>query len=158
MSFQNPGNNPRYKLYLDPPAHAKWHEYSKSVEMMMSPEIGHLTHITDWASKLSGQIIRIAALLHIYRHAFDKPWEHKISLEDMCCAVKIGHALTGHALKVFHCIFDEDFQVAKEILYWIKNTYKERFTRRECERSFRRYDVKTLKIRVGCLKRARFPS
>lgn len=137
--------NSQYVLKLEPEAYLKWLEYSKNLELMMGPEIDYLSHITDWAGKLSGQIMRIAALLHIYEYAFEKPWEKKISLNVMRGAVKIGHALTKHALKVFGLIYEEDgVLVAKDILDWINQLSLERFSHRECLRRFRKYQKKPL--------------
>lgn len=119
----------------------------------MSPELDYLSHITDWAGKLSGQIVRIAGLLHIYRHAFEKPWERKIALEDMEGAVKIAHALIKHALKVFSLIYEEDgILIAKGILQWISNLRLEHFTHRECLRKFRRLDKESLQPGLNILK------
>lgn len=146
--------NAQHVLKLDPEAYSKWLEYSKMLEMMMGPELDYLTHITDWAGKLSGQIARIAALLHIYRHAFEKPWETKICLEDMQGAVKIGHALIKHALRVFNLIYEDDsIHLAKEILQWINNSNLDSFSHRECLRKFRKYDKTTLQPGLNFLKK-----
>ena len=79
-------------------AYEKWLSYAKTVEVLMGDDIGHLSHITDWAGKLPGAIARIAALIHIMRYAYQNPWQYLISFEDMASAVKIGHVLTNHAL------------------------------------------------------------
>lgn len=130
----------QHVLRLEPEAYSKWLEYSKMIEVMMGRDLDLLSHITDWAGKLSGQIARIAALLHIYRYAFDKPWEQKISLQDMHGAVKIGHVLIRHALKVFNLIHEDDgIDVAKDILQWITDLNLERFSQRDCGRKFRTY-------------------
>ncbi len=145
--------NSQHVLKLDSAAYLKWLEYSKLVEMLMGPEVDYLSHITDWAGKLSGQIARIAALLHIYRHAFEKPWEAKICLEDMQGAVKIGHALTKHALRVFSLIYEEDsIHLAKEILQWISNLNLDSFSHRDCLRKFRKCDKTTLQPGLNILK------
>ncbi len=145
--------NAKHVLKLEPEAYLKWLKYSKSIETMMSPELDYLSHITDWAGKLSGQIVRIAGLLHIYRHAFEKPWERKIALEDMEGAVKITHALIKHALKVFSLIYEEEgILIAKDILQWISNSHLEHFTHRQCLRKFRRFDKKSLQPGLNILK------
>lgn len=127
-------------LKFEPEAYLKWLEYSKMIEMMMGRDLDFLSHITDWAGKLSGQIARIAALLHIYRYAFEKPEERSISVQDIQGAIKIGHVLTRHALKVFDLIHEDDaIEVAKDILKWITDSNLEQFTQRECGRKFRIY-------------------
>ncbi len=143
------GSPHRHILELEPEAYSKWLEYSKMIEMMMGSDLDFLSHITDWAGKLSGQIARIAALLHIYRYAFEKPWERSISVQDMQGAIKIGHVLTRHALKVFNLIHEDDaIEVAQNILKWITDLNLERFTQRDCGRKFRTYQKHKL-LRPG---------
>lgn len=77
------GVKTQHTLKLAQKAYKKWLAYAKTVEMLMGDDIGHLSHITDWAGKLPGAIARIAALIHIMRYAYQEPWQHVISLEDM---------------------------------------------------------------------------
>ncbi|MCB1114174.1 MAG: DUF3987 domain-containing protein [Chlamydiia bacterium] len=135
----------KHMLTIETDAYEKWIENSQSIERRIHPEIGHLTAIPDWASKLSGQIIRIAAILHVYEHAYDKPWEHKISLQNMNRAIKMGHILTAHALKALHPESNNDHLIAREILDWVKKEKLKKFTQRECLRRFRRYKKDTLR-------------
>lgn len=152
--FNVEDNRPQqHVLKLEPEALLKFQEFSKAMEIMMGPDLDYLSHINDWASKLCGQVGRIAALLHIFRFALENPWERKISLQDMHGAVKIGYALIRHALKVFSLIdADLGYSVAEDILNWIKNFNIERFTQRECLRKHRRYDKKTLQMGLNILK------
>ncbi len=140
---RDPKNNSQHVLKLEEKAYLKWLDYAKNVETLMSPEFDYLSHITDWAGKLCGQIIRIAGLLHIYRYAFEKPWEREISLQDVQGAIKIGHVLIQHALKVFNQTYEnEEARIAKEILRWINNRFCESFVRRDCLKKFARYHRK----------------
>jgi len=126
-------------LRMNPDGYAKWLEYAKAIELFMGKEMGHLSHITDWAGKLPGAIARIAGLLHIMRYAHQKPWQFEISIEDISAAIKIGHCLTNHALAVFDLLQeDTSLQLAKDILQWIIENKCNSFTRRECLRKFRR--------------------
>lgn len=149
------GREEPYTLYLSKEAYQKWLEYAKCNEAMMGEEIEHLSHITDWAGKLPGAIARIAGILHVVRHAHQCPWEHHISLEDMTAAVKIGHVLTSHALVVFDLLQEDDaMNVARSIYLWLKEQKRLLFTRRDCSRKFRRYDVKELKRGLEKLEEA----
>ena len=133
-------------------AYEKWQKYAKSVEGWMG-ETGHLSHITDWAGKLPGSIARIAALLHIMRYSHQSPYQHLISLEDMTSAIKIGHVLTHHALAVFDLLQQEHaMQVAKVVYQWVKHENIKQFTRRECQRKFRRYKKEDLQPGLEILK------
>ncbi len=129
----------QYALKFSLNGYSKWLEYAKTVETFMKEEIGHLSHITDWAGKLPGAIARICGLLHIMRYNSDCPWKFAISLEDVSSAIKIGHCLTNHALNVFDLIQeDNSMQLSRDIHQWIiAHKFKE-FTRRECLRKFRR--------------------
>lgn len=134
------GKRGLHTLQLNKEAYTKWLEYAKCNETLMSDEMGYLSHITDWAGKLPGAIARIAGLLHIVRHAHGCPWEHLITIQDMSAAVKIGHALTSHALAVFDLLQEDDaMNVARSIYQWIKEQKLEIFSRRDCSRKFRRY-------------------
>lgn len=132
--------NIKHVLYLEPEAYQKWLDYAKTVERMMSEEVGYLNHITDWAGKLPGAIARIAALLHVMRYSHGKPWLIKVSTNDMSAAIKIGHSLTNHALKAFD-LFDETntMQIVRCIYNWIKTEKFAAFTQRDCLRKFRCY-------------------
>lgn len=143
----------QYVLTLEPAAYEKWLDYAKAVEKLMGEEIGHLSHITDWAGKLPGAIARIAALLHIMRHSHCFPWQHPISLEDMAAAVKIGHVLTNHALRVFDLLqLGSSQQLAFDIYKWIKDEKPACITRRDCSRKFRRADKEELKSALDILE------
>ena len=85
----------KHVLEIEPEALLKFNDFSKTLETMMGPELEYLSHINDWASKLCGQVGRMAALLHIFRFAMGNPWEKKITFQDMHGAVKIGHALVS---------------------------------------------------------------
>lgn len=133
------GIKTQYTLKMTHEAYEKWLAYARTVEALMGEEIGHLSHITDWAGKLPGAIARIAALIHIMRYAYQEPWQHFIFLEDMASAVKIGHVLTNHALAVFDLLQqDRAQQIARTIYQWIKRGKFQVFTRRELQRNFRR--------------------
>jgi hypothetical protein len=140
------GQKGQHVLELEREAYQKWIDYAKTVEIMMSEEMGHLSHITDWAGKLPGAIARIAALLHILRYAHQQPWKEKIKTEDMSAAIKIGHVLINHALKVFDLLQqDNALQTARDIYYWIKSRRISCFTQRDCLRQFRRFKKENIR-------------
>lgn len=131
-------NKEIYTLYLTEEAHARWLEHAKGIETMMCEEMGYLTHIADWAGKLSGAIARMAALLHIARYAHQNPCSFSISFKDMDSAVKIGHMLISHALFVFDQLLEDEEQgLARKLCAWIKQEKLTSFTRRDASRKFR---------------------
>lgn len=147
------GKQGQHILKMTQEAYEKWLNYAKTVEGMMGEEIGFLSHITDWAGKLPGAISRMAALLHIMRYAHTNPWNHLIQIEDIASAIKIGHTLINHALNVFD-LFHQDnaMQIAKCIFQWLKQEKIKQFTRRECQRKFRRYKKVDLLPAIEILK------
>lgn len=121
-----------HSLYLDEKAFSKWLQHARCIESLMHEDLGILSHMTDWAGKLSGAIARIAALIHISRHAKGHPWQHKITLEDMTAAIQIGHALQGHAIIFFNILSENEAEtLSRSILRWIGTESKTTFTRRE---------------------------
>lgn len=96
-------------------------------------EGGTYAHITDWAGKFPGAVARIAALLHIARHALVRPWDKEISLEDMSAALRMAEALSVHALAVFDLMgADPALDGARVVLRWIEREGKAEFTFRDC--------------------------
>lgn len=109
-----------------------WKSFGLKVEAGMR-EGGTYAHLTDWAGKLAGAVIRIAALLHIARHALVKPWEKEINLEDMSAALRMADVLSVHALAVFDLMgADPALDGARLILRWIEREGKPDFTFRDC--------------------------
>lgn len=99
-------------------------------------EGGIYEYLTDWAGKFPGAVARIAALLHIARHAFVRPWEKEISLEDMNAALRMAEALGAHALAVFDLMgADPALDGARTVLRWIKREGKSEFTFRDCHQA-----------------------
>lgn len=119
-------------LALDEEARQEWQSFALRVEAgMREGEIYH--HITDWAGKLPGAVLRLAALLHIVRYHDGRPWEKNIALQDMSAAVRMGEVLSAHALAVFDLMgADLALDGARVVLRWIKREKKSRFTFRDC--------------------------
>lgn len=109
-----------------------WQIFARKIEAGMR-EDGIYAHLTDWAGKLPGAVVRVAALLHIARYALVRPWEKEISIEDMSAAVRIADVLSIHALAVFDLMgADPALDGARHVLRWIKREGKPEFTFRDC--------------------------
>lgn len=124
-------------LSLASDAYARWLEYAKLIEKLMGPDIAQLAHIMDWAGKLPGAIARIAAILHIMK--FGASQELQISLQTMNSAIKIGHALSSHALAAFNLMEEGNVKQDAIMIYeWIKSMKFSVVSKRDCSRRFRR--------------------
>jgi hypothetical protein len=133
-------------LKLDEEARQEWQLFALRVEAgMREGEIYH--HMTDWAGKLPGAVIRVAALLHIARHHNSGPWEKKIALQDMNAAMRIGEALGAHALAAFDLMgADKALDGARVVLRWIIREGKSEFTFRDCYQTHKRRYSRTVEL------------
>lgn len=123
-----------HTLKLSDGALQAWLTFAHKVEAMQR-EGGAFFHLGDtgWPGKFPGAVARIAALLHIARHALVRPWEHEISLEDMAAALRMADALSAHALAVFDLMgADPALDGARVLLRWIEREGKQEFTFRDC--------------------------
>jgi replicative DNA helicase len=93
----------------------------------------------DWAGKLAGATLRIAALLHMasaipsQNSQNSRDWlEKTISAETLGAALTLAHYLLAHARAAFQEMgSDPAIMHAKRALAWIEKTEAVRFTKRE---------------------------
>jgi hypothetical protein len=132
MARNDEGQSTPHTIKIDPDALSAWQEFAHKIEVGMR-EGDCYAYITDWAAKLPGAVVRIAALLHIARYAMGRPASKEIGLEDMSAALRMAEALSAHALVVFDLMgSDPALDDARLILRWIKRENKEEFTLRDC--------------------------
>jgi hypothetical protein len=86
------------KLYLSDEAQLEFLKFRDSIEEKMRPGQA-LREISGWASKLPGQVIRIAGLLHIARNEVGDT--ATIDKETLSRAISFGTLLQQHALNAF---------------------------------------------------------
>ncbi|WP_295624617.1 DUF3987 domain-containing protein [uncultured Nitrosomonas sp.] len=121
-----------YTLKLKSDAYEVWKAFWDRNEIAMR-EGGVFSHITDWAGKLSGAVIRIAGLLHCTRYAFDQPAFYAIGKHDVEAAISMAEVLSLHALVAFDLMgADPALDGARQILRWIKREGNSEFTFRDC--------------------------
>ena len=132
MASDDEGKPCPHILKISDDALQVWQTFAHRIEAGMR-EGGTYAHITDWAGKFPGAVARIAALLHITRHALVRPWEKEISLDDMSAALRMAEALSAHALAVFDLMgADPALDGARVVLRWIEREAKPEFTFRDC--------------------------
>ncbi len=90
------------ELALSEAAQAEYFVLLGAIEPRLGP-YGDLAEIADWAGKLVGAVLRLAANLHLARQA-EKPgdWSLEIDLETFRAARKLGDYLIQHALAAFN--------------------------------------------------------
>jgi replicative DNA helicase len=95
---------------------------------------GRLGEIRSWASKLTGHLARIAALIHVAERINQGPdaWKQPISADTWGRARQFTEYLIPHALAAFHLMrVDGAFGQAEVILDWIEDKQRTQFSRRE---------------------------
>jgi hypothetical protein len=106
------------------------HDYQLELEPRLGPD-GDLDHIADWASKLVGQLVPVAGLIHLATHLPDG-YRKNIDGSTMAAAIEVGHYLIPHALAVFELMADDLLtEHATYVLGWLAAHDRERFIARD---------------------------
>jgi hypothetical protein len=104
-----------FVLKLSDQAQEIWHDFQQQIESEMR-EDGRLAHLTDWAGKLPGQLLRIAGNLQIAMFPSTILAELTVTDDIMRKVVRLGMILIPHALAVFGLMaVDTDVETAKKI-------------------------------------------
>jgi hypothetical protein len=120
-----------WRLKFSGEAYDAWKSFQREVESMMR-EGGRLERLRDWGSKLPGAVVRLAGVFHAVVIE-DLTQNLVISRDTADCAIKLGTALTDHALAVFDLMErDPALENARKILEWIRRGRRRTFTLREC--------------------------
>jgi replicative DNA helicase len=132
--YSNPDDGPR-QLELTPDARQVLLEFQDWLEPRLAPRTGQLAPITDWASKLAGATVRLAALLHV-AHTFHHGYAQPITDVTMRAAEAVGRYYLDHALAVYDLMgrSDPDLDDARTVLDWIRKRDLDTFTRRDALR------------------------
>ncbi|MEV1002804.1 YfjI family protein [Nonomuraea sp. NPDC050202] len=119
------------RLVLAPDAADIFTEHRRTTERRLRPDSGDLGHITDWAGKFDGAVMRIAGLIHLAGRVEDG-WRHPISADTVTAAITIGQYFVAHALATFDAMgADPDVEAARVVHAWLHRTATTRFTVRE---------------------------
>jgi replicative DNA helicase len=118
-------------LDLTPDADAAVLTLEEAIEPRLAADGGDLAHIVDWAAKLVGATVRIAALIHLADH-LRTGWGEPIQAATIDRATQLGHYYLAHALAVFdHMGADPVVEDARTVLSWITRTRIDQFSRRD---------------------------
>ena len=111
----------------------------KSIERALRPE-GEFSPITEWASKLTGQILRIAGILWVAGHAGRGSYRGTIDVETIERAVELGRYAAAHS-RIAHSAVgvDPGLRGAEALLRWTRRRKVARFTVRRAHRDLHRH-------------------
>jgi len=118
-----PVHDTKLSITLNPVAQFLWKEFAKEIEARQAVG-GDLRALSGWASKLAGQVGRVALAFHFSEK---KSIHEMISEEVISSAINLGYSLIEHAKAAFSLISeDEELSKAKIILEHIqKNALSE---------------------------------
>lgn len=107
-------------------------DFAEHVEISMRPD-GQLESLKEWASKLPGNMLRLAGLLHFW--AEDRPQDSAISGQTMNTAITLAAVMAEHCRAAFQLMrADDAVECAKAILKWLTSERLNSFTARACLR------------------------
>jgi replicative DNA helicase len=118
-------------------------EYLEMIEPRLRPD-GDLYGVRDWAAKLAGAVVRLAALMHIAGHLRDG-YRQPVTEVTMRQAVKLGDYYTAHALAAFGAMSSgPHLGLAGDVLGWLypdgSREYRPAFSQRDAHRRFQERD------------------
>jgi len=113
------------------------------IEPRLRPD-GDLYGVRDWAAKLAGAVVRLAALMHIAGHLRDG-YRQPVAEDTMRQAVRLGDYYTTHALAAFGAMTGaRNLGLAEAILGWLypdaSREHHGEFSRRDAHRQFQERD------------------
>ena len=129
----------QHVLTLDTDAEGRFQRWVEAVEPRLGPD-GDLAHMTDWAGKLCGATLRLAAVLHMAERG-SRGVNEPIRAHTIDTAVALGEHLVPHADAVLTMMdaAGAAAQQARQVLRWIRRHEAERFTERDLWRGVKRH-------------------
>jgi hypothetical protein len=111
-------------------------DFQRQLEPRLTPETGDLDPIIEWASKLAGTILRIAALIATAR---EQTIPTEIDADDIRAAITFAPYLEAHAWRAFTLmgLTDGDNSIQGRIARKIKQRQWSTFTTRDLRRTIR---------------------
>lgn len=121
-------NNDEGIIKLSPEANNARIEYAQHIEQRLGEE---LEHMRDWAGKLVGAMLRIAALIHAAECQY-KPSETPVSEETVIAAMKIAECLCSHAMAAYQIMgADDTYTDEKYLLKRIESAGRDEISKRD---------------------------
>jgi hypothetical protein len=124
------GSSHHVVLTLSQTAKSHFRKFCEDLELTLGPG-GALEPTSDWGGKLSGQTLRIAAILHIYERG-NVQGNMEISESTIHNAILIAMYLREHALAAFDLMgADPELDKARRIIQWFQGKHLSQFSARE---------------------------
>jgi hypothetical protein len=126
-------------IHLSPDASRLLKQYAQYVEARLADD---WEHMRDWAGKLTGAMLRIAALFHC-AEAIGEPADTTISTEVMSGAISVAEFFGAHAAAAYQLMgADDTIDDAKYLLRRLLGSGADQLSRRDlfrlCHGKFRR--------------------
>lgn len=126
-------------LVMEPDAATLFWDFSKRVDDSMAKD-GELANLKDWGSKLSGKVLRFAALIHIAEsmRADSTLSSNEISCTSMLRAIELADFFKAHTKAAFEDMgIDEASRGARDISAWLQEKQVARFRKTDVWERFR---------------------
>lgn len=126
-----PVGKPKVLTFTDP-ARELWFDFAQEVENQQG-DGGRYEAISDWTSKLPGQLARVAAVMELAEIGLDAEEVSEIAMRN---ALQLGRLLIDHARAAFALLGTDAVDTdAAAVLRWIKASGRREFTRREAQKA-----------------------
>lgn len=126
-----PVGKPRVLQFTDP-ARELWFTFAQHIEDNQG-EGGQYEAISDWTSKLPGQLARVAAVFELAEMGLTADEVSEVAMRN---ALQLGHLLIDHARAAFSLLGTDAVDTdAVALVRWIKAEGREQFTRREAQKA-----------------------
>lgn len=132
VSFDGEGARMPHMLRLSAESDDYLAEFQDEIEPQLV-ETGALGTLSDWAGKLAGAVLRIAAVIHLAEHAGHyQNWPERIAAGTIKRAIEIGRYLIPHAQAAYAEMgADPAIEAAMYVLRWIEKAGVGCFTQRD---------------------------
>lgn len=129
--WSEPAGKPRALTFTDP-ARELWLDFAQELEYHQA-DGGAYEAISDWTSKLPGQLARVAAVLELVEMGLTADEVSELSMRQ---ALALGHLLIEHAQAAFALLGTDAVDTdAAAVVRWITANGLETFTRREAQKA-----------------------
>ena len=129
--WSDPVSKPRLLGFTDP-ARELWFDFAQHIENHQG-EGGQYEQISDWTSKLPGQLARVAAVLELAEMGLSADEVSQVAMQR---ALQLGYLLIEHARAAFALLGTDAADTdAAAVVRWIKTNNLQEFTRREAQKA-----------------------